>query len=207
MKNWALLAVALLALAATGCVSNAKPATSLPAVPTGAGTAAQLADAAAAEPLSTPQTHVVLTPEQTFDPEALAVEERPPQPAPAQQPPARAAVPRGRAATASTPPKPEAPPAATVEAAPPSRPPMQESLPDAKISQLRDTANAARKRVHDWLALPATQRLTGQAKTRRDDIEKLVKRSEEAEGHGDFNGAVQYAARAELLMQEFQSGR
>src|ERR1700761_3836638 len=147
MKNWALLAVASLAIALAGCVSHAKPALPKDAVPPNAGAVAE--PAPAPEPLSAPQTHIQLPPEQPLDQEALVLEheQKPPNPPPTTQAtnPAPATVrrtpPPANAANSN---KPEPTPA-VVEPVPTQRPPIQEALPDNQRAELLGRVSAKRK--------------------------------------------------------------
>jgi len=201
MKEWVLASVAILAMAMAGCISHAKPAAATPAVPVGAGSVAVAAPAA--ESLSTPQTQVVLPPEQPFNPDSLVVEKATPAP-PAPAPPAPAPA-AHRSIVAAAPPKPDTPPE-TVEA-PPARPPVEEVVPDAQRDELRGRANTTRKTVREWLDSHSTQHLNAQGKRTRANIESLLQRSEEAERRGDLQAAAQLADRAELLMKELPGGR
>ena len=204
MKNWALLAVAFLALALAGCVSHAKPVPQTPPVPASAGNVA--APVPRPEPLSTPQTRVALPPEQPLNPESLVVEAPPPAPPPAAAPtPAPTAR---RSPPAATQAKPDtSAPAATEPASPPPRPAIQEALPDTERNQFLQAAKAKRGVVRAWLDSAAAQHLNAQGRRTRSTIEGFLSRSEEAEKRNDAAAAAQLADRAVLLMQELQNGR
>jgi len=207
MKNWALLAVAFLAVALAGCALQAKKGkdtTPASVVPPSAGNVAT--SVPKPEPLSTPQTHVDLPPDQQLNPESLAVETTPPSP-----PPAAAPVPAPTAhrnPPAPTPAKPDTTAPAATEPPPSTpRPAIQEALPDTERNRLLESAKAKRSVVRAWLDSPAAQHLNAQGKRTRGTIEQMLKRSEEAEKHSDAATAAQLADRAAVLMQELQNGR
>jgi hypothetical protein len=200
MRYCGLAAVVILAVIAAGCVSHAKPAPVLPSVPSSAGDAAKTVPAP--EPLSAPQTQIEPWPAQPLDPEALVLEQQPASPAPAPAPPS----PPPSAHRTFTPPapKPETPPAAA-DAAPQSRPMIQEQLPDAR--RTLESAHSKQRAIQTWLDSNPPQRLTGEAKRKRDSIQSLLKASKDAEGRSDLTAAEQLADRAELVIREFQGGR
>jgi hypothetical protein len=200
MKLCALVAAALLAIAIAGCAKHGKSQTAAAVVPVPAAPAV----ATPPEPLSVPQTHVQLPPPQPLNPEALVVP-LPQAPAPAVSPaqPAAPAV-RRSPAVSGAPLKPDPAPAVVAE---PARPSIQEVLPEAQRSKLRDDAAASRKRIRGWLDSTMAQTLTGQAKLTRDRIQSFLKASDDAERRGDLREAVQLAQRAEILIRELQGGR
>ncbi|HUA60705.1 MAG TPA: hypothetical protein VML19_18215 [Verrucomicrobiae bacterium] len=202
MKYWGLVAVTLLAVVAAGCVSHAKPAPPPPPVPVSAGDAAK--SVPPSEPLSIPQTRIEPWPAQTLDLDALELEPQTVSPAPSTAPPA-ASPNAHRTIAPPVAPKPETPPP-TVEPLP-ARPPIQEQLPEGTRNDLLEKAHNKQKAVRTWLDSTKSQRLAGEAKRKRDNIQRLLNASEEAERRADFTAAEQLADRAELFVREFQGGR
>jgi hypothetical protein len=199
MRRAKVALVAALAIPLAGCVWSGKPKTvaTVPAPPMPA------APAPPREPLSIPQTHVILPAPQPVNPEAL-VTAPPAEPAPPVQV-RPAAPPPSRPAHAQTqPPKPVDPPPPE-----PSRPPIQEILPADEEKQFQVHAEQRQAAARALLAVAAKGRghLTAKEKKAMADIDQFLKQSEQAEASKDMRSADQLADRAYILAKELQSGK
>lgn len=110
------------------------------------------------------------------------------------------------------PPKPETPPAPTVQDQPPApapetaRPPIQEILPPAELKRLQDSADTRKRAVRKVLDQMGSRRLNSQ-REKVSRIRSFLQLSDEAEGKNDMRTADALAERAQVLVGELQSGR
>jgi hypothetical protein len=192
--------VAVITIPLAGCVLSGKPKTvaATPAPPQRA------APAPPPEPLSIPQTQVVLPAPQPVDLKALETTTPPVEPAPPAPVRPAAPPPRPRNPPANLPRTPDPPPPAAEPEQPP-RPPIQEMLsPDAQ-KQLRDSAHDHRDGARHLLA--GAKIRTANQKRAKTEIDQFLKQSEDAENTGDMRLADQLAERAHILAKELQSGK
>ena len=191
----------VLAISLAGCLLRSKPKTAA-APPAPQPAPAPAAAAPPPEPLSIPQTQVQLPPPQPVNPEALTV------PATEPEPEAAAAPPRGirRGGTAiPTPPKPEAaapvgPPVLPVE----PRAPITEMVPPAEQQRLKDSADARKREIQEWLNTHGRKRLKREQQTKVDLMRAFLKDSQAAEDRGDMREADALAERAQILLRELE---
>jgi hypothetical protein len=208
MKRLETIMAAVLAVSLTGCKLSAKK-TTLPPTPA--------PPVATAQPLSVPQTQVMLPRAQPFDPDALSTNQPPteepptaPRTAPAgnsgSKPPARTstrnATPTAPPATsAAAPPKPETPPAE------PPRPQIQEILPPEVQQQLRKQAQDSAQQARQLLNQANKRRPGPQEREAILRINQLLTNADNAAKTGDVRTADDMAAKALSLAKDLQSGK
>jgi hypothetical protein len=169
----------------------------------------------AVEPLSIPQTQVMLPPPQAVSEEALATIQEPvlvELPEPPSPPPARRV-------TASSPPpgpKPETLPAAQGPAAPaspapaavePERPRIQELVSPAEQKLLADSLEARRREIRMALDQATARGPSSSEKDLMNRIRSFLKLSDEALARGDARQADAQAERAQILCRELHGAR
>lgn len=159
--------------------------------------------AAPSEPLSTPQTHVVLPQPQPIDPDAVVTPPVPPEPSPP-----RPKRPRARPQTAVSPAKPEqvesaeAPPATE---APPRR--MEPVLPENQRLQRIQEITVRLREVDQILDRVKGQSQSESQKVTWGQIRSLADQAYAARDEGDIQKASGLADRALLLAQDLERGR
>ncbi len=192
--------VLALAVLLAGCLLPGKQpvARTTPAAPAPAAKST-----APSQPLSAPQTHVEIPPQQPVSDAALAageVSQDAPEPATQPRP-----VRRSPAPPANSPAHPEAPaPPATEE---PARAPIQEVLSAEASKRLQDSADERKREIRHLVDQARLRRLNGPELSVVTRIEGLVKLSDDAEAKGDMREADALAERALVLAKDLDSGR
>jgi hypothetical protein len=200
-------AICCLAMLAPACAMRAAKAT--PPPPTPAASPQPVAEAAGNEPISVPQTQVVLPSPQPIQAEALAV--APPELPTTPEHPSQTARPRAPAAPKSEP-KPQVavqPPAAT-----PVGPQPPPANPPASRKRIRPVESAAaRKRLlveigsrqqkaQDFLAKAKTRQLSDAEKGTVERIQAFLEQTDAALKDQDLQQAEALSSRALILCQE-----
>jgi hypothetical protein len=193
----ALLIVAL-GIGVTGCVRKPKTVAAAPAPPTPVAPA----PAPPPEPLSVPQTNVVLPPPQPLTPEAIATTQLP-----SEAPQSNPTPPPPRVNRPKPAPRPAEPPPATMPTAtPPSveqgRAPITEVLPAAELKRLQDEAASRSAEAYRLVEQLPARRRQQDGRVRR--IETFLKQAADAERRGDMRQASELAGRALVLARELK---
>jgi hypothetical protein len=146
---------------------------------------------------------------QPVNPDALATVQQPQE---SEEPPTPPRPPRRRGPPAVSQPKPDAQASAPVTAAPaataePERPPVQEIVPIPEQKRLQDSAESRKKDIRQWLEKVQSRRLNAHERTIVSRIQSFLALSDEAQAAGDMRKADELAQRAQVLTQEFPSGK
>jgi hypothetical protein len=202
MRNAPTFIAVLLSVALTGCVLSGKPKVPAPVVPVAAKPAAVPAPAPPPPALSIPQTQVDLPRPQPLDPAALSADTPPVAeqvvelPAPSRPPPAR----RTPATVAPAPPL-------AVPAPEPAAPQIQEIVPAAEATRLKEQAQARRRDVQQMLDQLGRRQLNSAQQGVVTNIRSFLVSSGDAEKRGDMKLADALADRAQILARDLINGK
>jgi hypothetical protein len=206
MKRLEIILAAAMSVSLSGCKLLAKKpaAASTPPPP-----------AAAAQPLSTPQTQVVLPLAQPVEPGALATAPPPPDMAPSAPPSIPASNgsnrPAGRVppSRSGAPPPVTPPPKPEAQASPAEtpRPQIQEILPADVQQKLLKAQQDSVRQARQLVAQARKRRLSAQELEAVTSIEQFISISEDKAKAGDMRTADDMAARALSLAKDLQSGK
>jgi hypothetical protein len=190
------------------CVLSGKVKSSAAAAPPPPKPATQPAPAQPSEPLSVPQTQVQLPPAQPINPDALATEPKPEEPATAptaSRAPRHTAPAQPKPAETQTPSTPTPPP---VTAAPAEElPPVQEVLSPEDRKRLQESADNRQNEIRQLLSQLKGHRLSAEQNREVKRIQSFVEQAENAEKRGDMRQADALAERALILAQEMTGGK
>lgn len=198
MRRAKVVLVAVMTIPLAGCVLSGKPKT----VVAGPPPPQPAAPAPPSEPLSIPQTEVVLPAPQPFDDNALNTAQPVEPTAPVQtRPPAPPTRPTHANSGPSKPP--DIPPAP--EPVEPSRPPIHETPSVEEQKQLLASAHDNQDKTRKLLA--SARPHTADQRRAKEEIAQFLKQSMDAENAGDIRLADQLSQRALVLAKELQSGK
>ncbi len=155
------------------------------------------------QPLSSPQTRVVLPEPQPFDPAALETESTAQDTPPVMHAPA---APKRTTVTQPVTPAPVTPPATTPQAEPP-RGAIQEVISSTELKRLTDQVQGRRREVTQILEQASKRRLSQSQQNDVNNIRNFLTLSLEAEQRNDIRGADALAERALILARDLQNGK